>query len=134
LRKPERFLHSPTTNLTSIAMSRRAQRHSQVPGGAHCSAREADEISRIHKRSEAPGSAASEPRSDHGAAGDEEAASQAVRSERVEQKVRFATALLGHLAPNDPAARLLRMAVVRWDETLLDGLIRQLQMRKLTSQ
>ena len=110
-------------------MPPRALRQSQAPGGAECSAKEANEVSRIQTRSEVPACAAPKPHSAPAAAAHEGSGSQPTRNERVEQKARFVTAMLRRLAPDDPAVRLLRMAVVRRDETLLDALIRQLQSR-----
>ncbi len=45
------------------------------------------------------------------------------RSERIDRKLRIAAALLADLPPNDSRARLLRTAIVRRDEVLLDGLL-----------
>jgi hypothetical protein len=54
------------------------------------------------------------------------------RCDRVEQKVRIATLILDHLPEDDPQARLLRVAVVRRDELLLDAVLTTLQGRDLT--
>ena len=45
------------------------------------------------------------------------------RGERIERKLRIAHALLDDLPPSDPRARLLRAAIIRRDEALLDGLL-----------
>ena len=50
-------------------------------------------------------------------------------TERLEQKVRLATALLEKLPANDPRARLLHAAVLRRDEALLDGVLSELAAR-----
>jgi hypothetical protein len=51
------------------------------------------------------------------------------RSGRVEQKVRLAWLLLAELPPADATTRLLRTAVVRRDEVLLDQLLAVLMRR-----
>jgi hypothetical protein len=45
------------------------------------------------------------------------------RSDRIERKLRIAQALLADLPPSDGRARLLRAAIVRRDEALLDGIL-----------
>ena len=55
------------------------------------------------------------------------------RAGRIEQKVRIAMLLLEHLPAGDSRARLLRVAAIRRDEVLLDGLLTELQGRDLTS-
>lgn len=45
------------------------------------------------------------------------------RSERLPQKLRTARASLAGLAPESPLARLVRLAITRRDETLLDALL-----------
>ena len=52
------------------------------------------------------------------------------RTRRVEQKVRLAREWLSHLPGDDPQARLLRVAALRRDELLLDGVLTQLQGRQ----
>jgi hypothetical protein len=53
------------------------------------------------------------------------------RSGRIEQKVRVASLVLDDLPPNDPSVRLLRIAIMRRDEILLDGVLSELQDRRL---
>ena len=48
------------------------------------------------------------------------------RGERLERKLRFARVLLQLLPTGDSRARALRAAVIRRDETLLDGMLRVL--------
>jgi hypothetical protein len=48
------------------------------------------------------------------------------RSVRIAQKISRAEALFRHLSDDDPRARLLRVAVLRNDEVLLDALLRRL--------
>ena len=50
-------------------------------------------------------------------------------TERLEHKVRLAMALLERLPPNDSRARLLHAAVLRRDESLLDGVLSELAAR-----
>jgi hypothetical protein len=50
-------------------------------------------------------------------------------SERLEHKMRVAMALLEKLPANDPRARLLHVAVLRRDESLLDGVLSELSAR-----
>jgi hypothetical protein len=45
------------------------------------------------------------------------------RTERVESKLRLAKTLLGVLPPDSSETRLLRIAMIRRDEVLLDGLL-----------
>lgn len=45
----------------------------------------------------------------------------------------MATALLNALPPFDERARLLRVAIVRRDEVLLDGILGALQARRMTT-
>jgi hypothetical protein len=45
------------------------------------------------------------------------------RTERLEHKLRAARALLASLPPDHPRARLLRIALVRRDEVVLDGIL-----------
>jgi hypothetical protein len=59
--------------------------------------------------------------------GDGEGASRALRLER---KLRMAEVLLADLAPLDDRARLLRIAIVRRDEVLLDGILGALQAQR----
>lgn len=49
------------------------------------------------------------------------------RVSRIDQKIRIARILLEDLPPEAPSARLLRVAVVRRDEVLLDGILEGLQ-------
>jgi hypothetical protein len=51
----------------------------------------------------------------------------AARGVRVDEKVRQAQALLDTLGPSDPRGRLIRVAIIRRDETLLDGLLAEAQ-------
>jgi hypothetical protein len=46
--------------------------------------------------------------------------------ERLEQKVRVASALLRGLPPTDTRVRLLNIAIMRRDESLLDGVLAEL--------
>jgi hypothetical protein len=48
------------------------------------------------------------------------------RSLRIAQKISRAEGLFQHLSDDDPRARLLRVAVLRNDEVLLDALLRRL--------
>jgi hypothetical protein len=48
------------------------------------------------------------------------------RDERMERKVRMATALMGNLPPTDTRVRLLNIAILRRDESLLDGVLAEL--------
>jgi len=52
------------------------------------------------------------------------------RNGRIEQKVRVASLVLDDLAPNDPHVRLLRIAIIRRDEVLLDGVLTELQEQR----
>jgi hypothetical protein len=52
------------------------------------------------------------------------------RNGRIEQKVRVASLVLDELPPGDPSVRLLRIAIVRRDEVLLDGVLSELQKRR----
>jgi len=52
------------------------------------------------------------------------------RNGRIEQKVRVASLVLDDLPPTDPSVRLLRIAIVRRDEVLLDGVLSELQERR----
>jgi hypothetical protein len=45
------------------------------------------------------------------------------RTDRMENKLRAARALLESLPANHPRARLLRIAIVRRDEVVLDGIL-----------
>jgi hypothetical protein len=47
-------------------------------------------------------------------------------AQRMESKLIAATALLGKLEPQDARARLLHIAVLRRDESLLDGILAEL--------
>jgi hypothetical protein len=47
-------------------------------------------------------------------------------AQRLESKLIAATALLSKLEPNDPRARLLNIAVLRRDESLLEGVLAEL--------
>ena len=47
-------------------------------------------------------------------------------AQRMESKLIAATALLSKLEPQDPRARLLNIAVLRRDESLLDGILAEL--------
>lgn len=47
-------------------------------------------------------------------------------SRRLEQKLQAAKALLADLPPDHPRARLLRIAIVRKDEVVLDGILQDL--------
>ncbi len=49
------------------------------------------------------------------------------RVPRVDQKIRIAKILFDQLPANSPRARLLRVAIVRRDEVLLDGILDELQ-------
>jgi hypothetical protein len=51
------------------------------------------------------------------------------RVSRIDQKLRIAKILLDDLPADDPRARLLRTAIVRRDEVLLDGILEELQAR-----
>ena len=51
------------------------------------------------------------------------------RDERLAQKLAEATTLLAAMAPRDPRGRLLHIAVLRRDETLLDGILAELTSR-----
>jgi hypothetical protein len=44
----------------------------------------------------------------------------------MERKVRMATALMGNLPPTDTRVRLLNIAILRRDESLLDGVLAEL--------
>lgn len=46
--------------------------------------------------------------------------------ERLERKVRLATSLLKNVPPTDTRARLLNIALMRRDESLLDGVLAEL--------
>jgi hypothetical protein len=46
--------------------------------------------------------------------------------ERLEQKVRLASALLRNMPPTDTRVRLLNIAIMRRDESLLDGVLAEL--------
>ena len=72
---------------------------------------------------------APEPRSRGAVARFEALRHPAERSERIEQKVRLAAVLVEQLPPSDPTARLLRTAITRRDEVLLDGLLSELSCR-----
>jgi hypothetical protein len=48
------------------------------------------------------------------------------RSVRIAQKIARAEGLFRHLSDDDPRARLLRVAMLRNDEVLLDALLRRL--------
>jgi hypothetical protein len=52
------------------------------------------------------------------------------RALRLERKLRMAEVLLADLAPLDDRARLLRIAIVRRDEVLLDGILGALQAQR----
>jgi hypothetical protein len=49
-------------------------------------------------------------------------------AQRMESKLLHATALLAKLEPQDARARLLQIAVLRRDESLLDGILAELAM------
>lgn len=49
------------------------------------------------------------------------------RSVRIAQKISRAEGLFRHLSDDDPRARLLRVAMLRNDEVLLDALLRRLE-------
>lgn len=46
--------------------------------------------------------------------------------DRIEQKVRLATALMSNLPMHDARVRLLHIAIMRRDESLLDGVLAEL--------
>jgi hypothetical protein len=48
------------------------------------------------------------------------------KGDRLEHKLRMAKALLESLPPNHARARLLRIAIIRRDEVVLDGLLEDL--------
>ena len=48
------------------------------------------------------------------------------RDDRIEQKLRVATALVRNLPPTDTRVRLLNIAIMRRDEALLDGVLAEL--------
>jgi len=48
------------------------------------------------------------------------------RDDRIEQKVRVATALMSNLPSTDTRVRLLNIAIMRRDESLLDGVLAEL--------
>jgi hypothetical protein len=48
------------------------------------------------------------------------------RDDRIEQKLRVATALVRNLPPTDTRVRLLNIAIMRRDESLLDGVLAEL--------
>jgi hypothetical protein len=48
------------------------------------------------------------------------------RDDRIEQKLRVATALMQNLPPSDTRVRLLNIAIMRRDESLLDGVLAEL--------
>jgi hypothetical protein len=48
------------------------------------------------------------------------------RDDRIEQKLRVATALMRNLPPTDTRVRLLNIAIMRRDESLLDGVLAEL--------
>jgi hypothetical protein len=97
-------------------------RHNRIFKHPDCmlwDADEADESSGIRPRLEKTAL----PRSCGAAARDESLADLGERSGRIEQKVRVAALVLEELPPADPKARLLRMAVIRRDEVLIDRLL-----------
>ena len=49
------------------------------------------------------------------------------RVSRIDQKIRIAKILLEDMPPDAPRARLLRVAIVRRDEVLLDGILDELE-------
>lgn len=51
------------------------------------------------------------------------------RMGRIDLKVRMAEVLLQDLPPTEPKARLLRVAIVRRDETLIDAILAELATR-----
>ena len=53
--------------------------------------------------------------------------SEQLRGDRLERKVRLAIILQDTLPATDSRARLLRVAIVRRDEALLDGLLKELR-------
>jgi hypothetical protein len=53
-------------------------------------------------------------------------------SQRLESKLLTATALLAKLEPQDARARLLHIAVLRRDESLLDGILAELSAPPVT--
>ena len=55
---------------------------------------------------------------------------RASRAVRLELKLRMAKVLLADLAPLDDRGRLLRIAIVRRDEVLLDGILGALQAQR----
>jgi hypothetical protein len=73
----------------------------------------------------APGSER-EPVSGEGRAWQAPPPSEDRRSVRIAQKISRAEGLFRHLSDDDPRARLLRVAVLRNDEVLLDALLRRL--------
>ncbi len=52
-----------------------------------------------------------------------------LRLGRIDLKVRIAQVLLEDLPPGEPQARLLRVAIVRRDETLIDAILAELATR-----
>jgi hypothetical protein len=48
------------------------------------------------------------------------------RDDRIEQKLRLATALMRNLPSTDTRVRLLNIAIMRRDESLLDGILAEL--------
>ncbi len=53
--------------------------------------------------------------------------------ERLESKLAEAAALMARLEPNDARARLLHIAMLRRDETLLDGIVAELALPPRTT-
>lgn len=56
-------------------------------------------------------------------------ADRRVRMGRIDLKVRMAEVLLQDLPAGEPQARLLRVAIVRRDETLIDAILAELAVR-----
>ena len=103
---------------------------STAPGHALRDAEECDEGSSIRPRFGRPRQS-SWPPLDDGADEQPGALSDPTgRNGRIEQKVRVASLVLDDLAPNDPHARLLRIAIIRRDEVLLDGVLSELQEQR----
>ena len=51
-------------------------------------------------------------------------------TDRLELKVRMAKAMLDSLPATHPRARLLRIAIVRRDETVIDGILNDLSVKR----
>jgi hypothetical protein len=87
-----------------------------------------DERSRVRPRSDAP-DGDERPAAPADAHRQRSSTPAPSLSERLEQKMLRATALLEKLPVNDPRARLLHAAVLRRDESLLDGVLSELAAR-----